>query len=159
MIDDITRALVGHVQGRSPDLGEWVSVHSLSAADPDPEPDTLAACLLAIDELEVLQNAPGRPGGGRGRPPLQLRLHYLFSYVGPHEVAMSRLARLVEILHDAPVLPRDELPAALGDGVERLIVRLHNTSVAERHHVWRSLGRPARLGVFYDVDVVPAQVG
>jgi hypothetical protein len=156
VIDDITRALVDHVQDQSPDLGEWVVIHSLSAADPEPDRDRLVACLLAVDEHDVFRNSPVGPGfSGGGRPELQLRLHYLFSYVGPHEVAMNRIARLVEVLHSSPVLGAGQLPASLADRVERLTVRLHNTTAAEREEVWSALGRPGRLAVFYDVDVVP----
>jgi hypothetical protein len=86
-----------------------------------------------------------------------LRLHYLFTYFGPHDEAMARISRLLTIFDATPVLGPDQLSPALAGQVERVTVQLHNTTPAERHQVWGALGRPGRLGLFYDVDVVPAQ--
>lgn len=154
MIDEVTRSLVGHIHSGSADLGEWVVVHSLSAADPDPAAGKLVACLLAVDELEHFRNSPAgqRPDGPHGSP---LRLHYLFTYFGPHDEAMARVTRLLAIFDATPVLGPGQLSPPLADLVERLTVQLHNTTVAERHQVWAALGRPGRLGLFYDVDVLP----
>ena len=157
MIDEVTRALAAHIHTRSPDLGEWVVIHSLSASDPDPGQGRLVACLLAVDELEHFRNSP--PGARRdGAQMSPLRLHYLFTYFGPHDEAMSRIARLLAIFDATPVLGRGQLPPTLADRVERITVQLHNTTVAERHQVWSTLGRPGRLGLFYDVDVLPGQL-
>ena len=157
MIDAVTRALVAHIHDRTPELGEWVVVHSLSADEPGPAEGRLVACLVAVQELDHVVNAPvGEAVSGRRRSrPLRLRLDYLFTYLGPHAEAMSRLARLLDVLQDAPVLGPAELSPELAGTVERLTLRLRNTTAEERHHVWATLGRPGRLGVFYSVDVLP----
>jgi hypothetical protein len=154
VIEQVTSALVGHIHTSSADLGEWVVVHSLSAADPDPAAGKLVACLLAVDELEHFRNSPAgqRLNVPQGSP---LRLHYLFTYFGPHDEAMTRIARLLEIFDATPVLGPGQLPSPLAGQVERVTVQLHNTTTAERHQVWGALGRPGRLGLFYDVDVQP----
>ena len=36
-----------------------------------------------------------------------------------------------------------------------MTVRLRTTTPDERNQIWGALGRPARLALFYDVDVAP----
>lgn len=156
MLEAVTQALVAHIHEQTPELGEWVVIHSLSADEPDPGRGRLVICLLAVEELDHVVNAPpGEAVAGRRRQPLRLRLDYLFTYLGPHAEAMSRLTRLLDVFQASPVLGTTELPPALADTVERLTLRLRNTTPEERHDVWGALGRPARLGVFYTVDVMP----
>ena len=156
MIDAVTQALVAHVHAQTPELDEWVVIHSLAADEPGPDEGRLVAALLAVEELDHVVNAPpGEALAGRRRArPLQLRLHYLFTYLGPHAEAMARLNRLIDVLQAAPVLEAGEL-TGLTETVERITLRLRNTTVEERQHVWATLGRPGRLAVFYTVDVLP----
>ncbi|MCD4536383.1 DUF4255 domain-containing protein [Nocardioides sp. cx-169] len=159
MINEVTRALVAHLHSRTPDLGSWVVVHSLSAADAAPAKDKLALCLLAVDEHDHLRNSPPVEVAGRlQRAPMQLRLSYLVTYFGPHDEAMARLTRVIAVFHTTPVLGQDELPLTLGEQVERVTVRLRNTTADERNQVWSVLGRPGRLALFYTVDVAPVRL-
>ena len=154
MIDLITAALVRHIESRTPDLGSWVDVHSMSAADSAPTTNHLVLALIAVDAHEHLRNSPpvSTPDGYQ-RAPLHLRLSYLVTHVGPHDEAQTRLARVLAIFHTTPILRTADLPADVAAHVSTLTVRLHNTTADERSHIWSALGRQARLSLFYTVDV------
>jgi hypothetical protein len=150
----VTAALVRHIESRTPDLGTWVDVHSLSAADPAPVANHLVLALLAVDEHEHLRNSPPVPTeDGFQRAPLHLRLSYLITHIGAHEEAQIRLARVLAIFHTTPILRTGDLPADVAAHVSTLTVRLRNTTADERNHIWSALGRQARLALFYTVDV------
>jgi len=154
VIDLITAALAGHIESRTPDLGSWVDVHSMSAADPAPTTNRLVLALIAVDAHEHLRNTPpvSTPDGYR-RAPLHLRLSYLVTHVGPHDEAQARLARVLAIFHTTPILRTADLPADVAAHVSTLTVHLRNTTADERGHIWSALGRQARLALFYTVDV------
>lgn len=156
MIDQVTQALSTHIQNRTPDLGAWVVIHSLSAAEDAPRAQKLVLALIAVDEHDHLRNAPlVQSQDGYRRPPMHLRLHYLITYIGKHEEAQARLARVLAVFHTTPVLRAGDLPSSITDHVDTLTVRLENTTADERNHVWTSLGREGRLALFYTVDVAP----
>ncbi len=155
MIDAVTAALVAHLQTRVPDLGSWV-VHSLSNADAAPPKDKPVIALISVDEHEHTRNRPlVDTMNGLQRPPLQLQLNYLVTYFGQHDEAQRRLARVVSLFHTTPILGPGQLPPALAEQVERLTVRLRNTTADERNQTWSALARPGRLALFYTVDVAP----
>lgn len=156
VIGDVTDALVRLIQSRTADLGGWVAVHSLSNADSAPAANTLAFALIAIEEHDHLRNRPlVQTVDGYQRAPMALRLLYLVSYVGPHDEAQIRLSRVLRVFHTTPILGPGELPPALAERVGRVTVRLRTTTSEERSNVWAALGRPARLALFYEVDVAP----
>lgn len=154
MILAVTQALLDEVHRRTPDLGTWAVAASLSEADPAPAANRLAVALLAVSEHDHLRNAPAVPSPeGFRRAPLALRLHYLMTWTGPHDEAQLRLARVLAVFHTTPVLGPAHLAPELAAQVERVTVRLRTTTADERNQVWGALGRPARLALFYDVDV------
>ena len=156
MIDLVTDALVTFLQTRVPDVGTW-TVHSLSNADTAPAKDKPVIALIAVDEHEHTRNRPLVDTlNGLQRPPLQLRLEYLLTYVGKHDEAQKRLSRVVSAFHTRPILGSGELSPALAEQVERVTVRLRNTTADERNQIWSALGRNGRLSLFYTVDVAPA---
>lgn len=159
MIREVSETLVDVIEQATPDLGSWVDLSSLSASDKEPTTRHLMVALYALDEHPHLVNRPlvSSPAG-HVRAPLALRLHYLISYVGDHAEAQTRLARVVAVFHTAPILGPAMLPPALAATVAGLTVRLVTTTADERNQIWGALGRPARLALFYDVDVAPVDL-
>ena len=160
MIGEISAELVDLVHRATPDLGSWVVIHSLSSAETTPLPERkLILAMLAVEEHEHLRNRPLVEGNaGLVRAPLSLRLHYLVTYIGDHDEAQVRLARVVQAFHTTPILRPPELDAALAERVESLTIRLVPTSHDERNQVWGALGRAGRLSLFYTVDVAAVPV-
>lgn len=156
MIREVSQALLDVIETATPEYGSWVEVNSLSAADSAPMTGHLALALYAVGEHPHLGDR-SILAGAAGRVPTTpaLRLHYLIVYMGDHEEAQTRLARVLDAFHATPLVGRDRLPAAVGWKVATITVRLATTSAEERHHVWAALGRAARLALFYDVDVTP----
>ena len=159
MIREVSETLVDVIHAATPDIGAWAVLSSLSAADQDPVKDRLAVALYAIEEHPHLRNRPlVNTPAGYVRPPLALRLHYLMTHNGSHDEAQSRLDRVVAIFHTTPILDHSLLTPALAEEVETLTVRLRTTTADERNQIWGALGRSARLGLFYEVDVAPVDL-
>jgi hypothetical protein len=104
-------------------------------------------------------------------PPLPLRLHYLVTpmtdvttAVGT-ETAQFILGKVLQVLHDQPLLRGADLADDfVGSDVE-LAVRLEPLGLQEIYQIWDALELPYRLSVSYEVSVVnieratePAQV-
>lgn len=160
MIAEVSSALVDVIHQATPDLGTWVVQHSLSQGDSTAVPDAKGIlALIAVEEHGHLRNRPLVEGvAGLVRPPLALRLHYLVTYIGPHDEAQRRLGRVVQALHTMPVLRAPDLQPPLADQVDSVTVRLVDLTHDERNQVWGTLGRAGRLAVFYHVDVAPVPV-
>ena len=159
MIREVTDALIGHIRSRTPDLGDWVVLNSLSSADTAPASGRLVIAVVAVEEHDHLRNRPlVATGDGYRRAPLALRLHYLMTYTGPHDEALLRLARVIQVFHTTPILGPAELSPEVSAQVARITVRLRTTTPDERNQVWTALGRPARLSLFYEVDVAPVDL-
>jgi hypothetical protein len=159
VIDRISAVLVAHIKSRTPDLGSWVEIHSLSAADQDPTDNHLVVALIAVDAHEQLRNSPPVPTArGYRRAPLYLRLSYLITHIGKHDEAQTRLARVLAIFHTTPILHPADLPSDVAAHVSSLTVQLRNTTADERNHIWTALGRQARLALYYTVDVALVDV-
>lgn len=159
MIREVTDALVAHLRARTPDLGDWVVLNSLSNADTAPATGRLAVAVIAVEEHDHLRNRPPvATADGYRRAPLALRLHYLMTYTGPHDEALIRLARVIQVFHTTPILGPADLPTDVAAEVARLTIRLRTTTPDERNQVWTALGRPARLALFYEVDVAPVDL-
>lgn len=63
MIREVSETLVDVITQATPDLGDWVDMSSLSAADGDPVTRRLALALYAVEEHPHLVN------GATGQPP------------------------------------------------------------------------------------------
>jgi len=79
-----------------------------------------------------------------GQQGQQERLSYLITYIGDHDEAQTRLARVLALFHTTPILRAAQLPAPVCDHIDTLTVQLRKTSHDERNHIWTALGRPAR---------------
>lgn len=158
MIRAVTDSLIDFIHAQTADLGSWVVISSLSQADPDPTKDRLAVSLYAVEEHPHLLNRPlvASPAG-YVRPALALRLRYLMSYAGSHDEAQLRLARVIQVFHTTPILGESQLRPDLAAEVNRITIRLVSTTPDERSQIWGALGRSARLGLFYEVDVAPVE--
>ena len=153
MIDQVTSALVAHMQSRLPDLGT-VQVHSLSAAELQFPASSVVVALIAVDAHEHMRNLPlVETGDGFERPPLHLRLSYAITFTGTHTEAQTRLARVLALFHTTPILRTAELTPAVGARLGTLTVQLRNTTADERNHIWTAWGREARLALYYTVDI------
>lgn len=159
MIREVSETLLAVIENATPDLGSWVELSSLSAADKDPTARRLALALYAVEEHPHMRNRPlvGSPAG-YVRPPLALRLSYLITYAGDHDEAQSRLDRVVAVFHTTPIIGQAQMSPALAAEVHTLTVRLVTTTPDERNQVWGALGRSARLALFYTVDVAPVDL-
>jgi hypothetical protein len=58
MIREVSETLVDIIEQATPDLGSWVELSSLSAADKDPTARRLALALYAVEEHPHLVNRP-----------------------------------------------------------------------------------------------------
>jgi len=153
LIDQVTSALVAHMQARLPDLGT-VQVHSLSAAETPFPASNVVVALIAVDAHEHLRSLPlVETGDGFERPPLHLRLSYAITFTGAHADAQTNLARVLALFHTVPILRTAELTPAVGAELGTLTVQLRNTTADERNHIWTAWGREARLALYYTVDV------
>ena len=160
MIREVSEALRGVIHDATPDLGSWVVLHSLSQGDKNPLPDAKGIlALIAVEEHDHLRNQPLVEGlAGLVRAPLSLKLHYLATFIGDHDEAQSRLARIVQAFHTTPILRAPYLQPPLADEVECLTIRLVAPTPDQRNQVWGALGRAGRVSLFYEVDVAPVPV-
>ena len=159
MIREVSETLVDVITQATPELGDWVVVTSLSAADADPATRHLALALYAVEEHPHLRNRPlvSTPDG-YVRAPLALQLHYLVTYIGDHIEAQSRLDRVAAVFHTTPTIGPDQMVPALAAQARTLTVHLTTTTPDERNQIWGALGRSARLALFYVVDVAPVEL-
>ena len=160
MIGEVSAELVRVLNRATPDLAPWVEIHSLSNAESVSVPERkLILALISVEEHDHLRNRPLVEGAtGLVRAPLSLRLHYLVTYIGEHDEAQLRLARVIQVFHTTPIIEAPELDAVLAEKVESLVVRLVPTTHDERNQVWGALGRAGRLSLFYTVDVAAVSV-
>lgn len=107
------------------------------------------------------QDLPTQTRGGElGRPPLALNLHYLLTAYGETDSISHRvLGAAMGVLHDHPLLSREELRDALpGSGVGEQFERLRVTplplSVDDLSKLWTALQTQYRVSAGYEVTVV-----
>jgi hypothetical protein len=155
MIDEVTRTVVDHLIAATADRGStWVEITSLEA-NGTLTADKLHVCLYAIEEAGHLRNQPlVATDGGYQRPPIALRLQYVMTYQGgTHLDAQQHLNRVIQVFHSTPILSRSALRPALLDRTEQLTVRLRTPTADERNQIWTAFNRPAKLSLYYEVDV------
>ncbi len=159
VIREVSDALVDVIHTATPDLGAWVELSSLSSADPAPTANKAAMALIAVEPHPHMLNRPLVDGvAGLVRAPLHLKLRYLITYTGPHDEAQTRIARIVQAFHTPPIVDTTMLQPPLSDEVDAIAIRLLSPTADERNQIWGALGRPARLALFYEVDVAPVPV-
>jgi hypothetical protein len=111
------------------------------------------------------QDMPWRTRPGEIAPsPLALNLFYLISAYGRDndvQLPFSQLllGQAMSVLHDHPLLGRDEIAAGLpgndlGDQLERLRITLQPLSIEEISKLWAGFQMQYRLSVAYEVAVV-----
>lgn len=104
-----------------------------------------------------------RPGEA-ANPPLALNLHYLITAYGRGDtdnesVSHRVLGSAMSVLHDHPVLGRDEITLALagndlGRQFERLRITPITTPLDEMSKLWTAIQTQYRLSVNYEVTVI-----
>jgi hypothetical protein len=137
--------------------------------------------LYRLAESPYLKNQPwpGDQSGTPGlpEPVLSLGLSYLLTPFGPlpqpddaDDEAHRALGEAMLALHEHPVLNQthvpgfdadSDLPTFLLDGFEDIKIRLTPTSVEELSKIWAVIGKPYRVSVAYEVELVqlvPTQV-
>jgi len=100
--------------------------------------------------------------GDTAQPPLALDLHYLLTVYGggsDETLAHRMLGRAMRVLHDHPVLGRQEIASALpgndlGDQVERIRISLAPLNLDEMSKLWSSFQKEYRTSTAYTVSVV-----
>ncbi|MEM6715904.1 MAG: DUF4255 domain-containing protein [Cyanobacteria bacterium P01_C01_bin.147] len=101
--------------------------------------------------------------GETGFAPLPLNLHYLLTAYGPDEdvdlIAHQLLGRAMSILHDNPILGRDQIEAALTDGdlhqqIERVRITPDSLSLEDLSKLWTTFQTQYRTSTSYEVAVV-----
>jgi hypothetical protein len=155
-----------------------ISTPQAESEDSDREP-RVNLFLYRVSEHAALKNQeiPGRgAGGGYGRPPLSLELHYLLTTygststideeIGDETLGHFLLGSAMRVLHDTPVvgerlvttrvvpLGQPILHASLVAEFEQVKLTLDPLSLEDITKVWTALTRPYRLSAAYRVSVV-----
>ena len=130
--------------------------------------------LYRLAESPSLRNQPwpgDRAGAApRPEPVLSLSLTYLLTPFGPEpdpdavdDEAHRALGEAILALHEYPILNRvhipgfdadTDLPSYIVDSFEDVKVRLAPTSVDELSKIWAVIGKPYRVSVAYEVELV-----
>jgi hypothetical protein len=100
--------------------------------------------------------------GESGIPPLSLNLHYLltsYGYNNDDVNAHRLLGHAMSVLHDHPILGRDEIQAALADTdlhnqIERIRITIDDMTLDDMSKLWNSFQTQYRLSANYLVSVV-----
>jgi hypothetical protein len=119
---------------------------------------------VALNPAFRNMDAPGRVRPNEtGMPPLALNLYYLLTaYAGENDddsMAHSLLGRAMSLLHDHPVLGREEIQAALTGNdlfaqVERIRLSLQTLTIDDVFKLWSGFQTEYRLSVAYEATVV-----
>jgi len=107
---------------------------------------------------------PQTKSGETGFPSLGLNLYYLLTTYGrdndvQRPFSHQLLGRVMSIMHDHPVLGRDEIRSALagndlGDQLERIRFSLQPLTVDDSFRLWSGFQTQYRLSVAYEATVV-----
>lgn len=119
----------------------------------------LSAWLYAIDRNEFLANRPPeRVATGELRPPpIPVDLHYLLTPITDDaETEQLIMGKLLQVLHDHPVIPVDPARPELRDELRISLEPLDLESVTR---VWNALEESYQLSASYLVQVVRVDSG
>ena len=116
-----------------------------------------------VRDPHALNAPPRRVAPDRLRPaPLPVRLHYLVTPVfeglqglAAPEFEHALLGKVLQIFHEEPVLRGSDLQGGLANRDLALAVSLDTLSVDETTRIWDALEGGYRLGLSYEVGVVP----
>jgi hypothetical protein len=105
---------------------------------------------------------PGAPPGEPGHPPLPLVLHYLVTAYGLEDddaLAHRLLGRAMSVLHDHPLLGRDQIRAALAGNdlhqqVERVRITPEPLTLDELSKLWAAFQTQYRISAAWQASVV-----
>lgn len=159
MILEVSEALVDVIHAATPDMGDWIELHNLTASGIAPSTTKAQLALIAVAPHPHMINRPLVDGiAGLVRAPMHLRLTYVAAYLGLHTEAQIRMDRIAQAFHTTPIVKRTDLEPPLSDAVESLTVRMLSPTADERNQIWGTLGRPGPLALFYEVDVAPVPV-
>jgi len=101
---------------------------------------------------------PGETRSGeKAPPPLPLTLDYLITAYGPSDHTI--LGKTMGVLHDTPLLGRDEIKAALSDAdlhvqIERVRLTLQPLSLEDMYRLWNGFQTQYRISAAYQASVV-----
>jgi hypothetical protein len=123
---------------------------------------SLASLYLYHVELERhLRNQrplPSREDPARlRRPPLMLQLRYLLTPASDEETSNQLLlGRVLQYLHDQPVLPApgEEPRDSFGGASPDLRVRMDTPAIEQLTQLWNAFNQPFRMSIALLVDVV-----
>jgi hypothetical protein len=159
MILEVSEALVDVIHAATPDIGDWVELHSLTQVGTAPTTTDAQLTLIAVAPHPHMINRPLVEGiAGLVRAPLHLRLTYVVTYLGEHSEAQIRLDRIAQAFHTTPIIKRSDLEPPLSDAVESITIRMLSPTADERNQIWGTLGRSGPVSLFYEVDVAPVPV-
>jgi len=159
MILEVSEALVDVIHAATPDMGDWIELHSLTTNGTAPTTTNAQLALIAVAPHPHMINRPLVEGiAGLVRAPLHLRLTYVITYLGEHSEAQIRMDRVAQAFHTMPIIKRTDLTPPLSDSVESITIRMLSPTADERNQIWGTLGRPGPLALFYEVDVAPVPV-
>lgn len=124
--------------------------------------------LYRLEENPHLRNQdatidPGPPGR-LVPPPLSLILYYLVTAYAPNDALTGNstahhiLGEAMRVLHEYPVLPRDDLDVGLRLAREDLQVVAAPLDAEELSRIWSTFARPFRPSVLYQVSTVQIDV-
>jgi hypothetical protein len=99
-------------------------------------------------------------------PPLPMRLYYLMTPIADSdeegsgsEMEQAILGKVLQTLHDTPILRGADLLGDLAGTDVEMAVRLESMDLEEITRVWDSLESSYQLSVSYEVSVVPIDTG
>jgi hypothetical protein len=109
-----------------------------------------------VRNADLTNRPPPRPTPkALGRTPLPLDLYYLVTPLQTEaEADQVLLGRVMQTLHDTPVLRGADLTPTIRDDCE-LRVSLEPQTLEQLTQVWQALQEPYQLSVTYHVQVVP----
>jgi Pvc16 N-terminal domain len=96
------------------------------------------------------------------RQPLPIRLHYLMTPilsgraggVSTPETEQLVIGRVLQTLHDKPLISGPDLKGSYGGTALELAARLETLGLDETSRIWEGLERPYQLSVSYEVSIV-----
>jgi len=89
------------------------------------------------------------------KPPLALCIRYMITpWSGDATTDQLLLGRVMQVLHDNPIIGGTQLQGSLAGTSVALKTQLVPLTLEERTRVWHAIQKPYRLSVIYEVRVV-----
>jgi hypothetical protein len=151
--------LTDALSGLQPTPPPVAQVHDLQ----DPvrtNPATLTIFLFEVGEDPGARNRPIArgvipPEGTLQKPPMALLLRYMLTpYSGDPLIDHKILGRVLQVLHNDPILCGSLLQGVLKDTDQALKITLSQLSLEEQTRLWHSVQKPYKLSVYYEVRLI-----